>query len=558
MSQIIFTSDLPQVYTLDQIYDSRTNPTGAIIPRPNSLVIDPNNNGLLQRVLSVNSTTFNSTYGPVFTSLLAPAVDDLDPDDNHVVSIIDYGNSRFYLFYDTGEKPTKLTIDKKVVVLGDDAVSFEIAKYDAGLQQYTPISLYYDSTGIFKGTKIPLVNVEGRNDVKIPTNCHTTKPINENDVLHMFIYDYAGTQCGALKLYAKRALINNTLEDELIIQDFIIEATQMDEEGVYLFPDQDPGSLVITPRIVFNNGSTRMINIDNEVCHLYGLEGFTAAYPGQSVNLLIKYFLAPTQQATGKSLVISGNSRYLIKQVKLTVKNPGTNEYTMKILTVPRYLPTQSKWTLGFFLYVHGESLVRNITPLVTVQGNFDGRLMGVEQELVLVLRIRDIFPGAISDFMYQQPVVIKLAPYDYYERYVIRDSVGDTYGVYGVDSPILPRPVIYYNPNTEKYRIPTSKFANKTSMLESFYYRSRPIYDTSWLNAPVTPSHFTIRNAVNGTLIVSSPISIENYHQDFGLVNVIDQNVLVGVNCIVEFLKYENGQYTVLWGSVVDVYSVV
>lgn len=554
-SLTLFTTDLPAFYLLDQVYDSITNPTGTIIPRPNSLVLDPNNKGLLQRVVSVNPTTRNSTYGPVYTSLLSPTTPDLNTPNTNDISIIDYGNSRFYLFYDKAETPTKLNIDKKVVILGDDAVDFEISKYDSVLQKYTPISLYFDTDGVYRGTRIPLVTIGSVSNAKIPTNCHTTMPINNNETYHMFIYDYSGTQCGSIKLFSRQAIVNNTLADTLMIEDFKIEATQMDSNGLYLFPEQDPKNLVITPRVVYNDGTSRSIGIDNTICHLYGLENFVAAYPGQSVELLIKYFLQANQQAVGDTLKISGSTRYLMREVTLTVKDPGTNEYTIKILTVPTYLPSAGKYALLFFMYVIGDTIVRNITQYVNVSSSFDGRLMGVDQSLMLSLRIRDIFPEALSDFVYQQPLVITLAPFSFYERYILRDSIGDTYGIYGADSPILSRPVLYYDHTVSKYFIPTTKFTNSVAMLEAFYYKARPLYDRGWLTSPMEPTHFTIRNAVNGMLLLSAPIAISAYQQGFSLVNVDQQDALLGTNCIVEFLRFDQGKYQPLFGAPTDCY---
>ena len=553
---ILFSTDKITLYLLSEIYDSVTNPTGTIIPRPNSLVIDPLNNGLLQRVLSVNAITLNSTLGPVFTSLLAPDVPDLDPTDSSIVSIIDYGNSRFYLFYDKAEHPTKLNLDKKIIILGDDAVSYEISRWDATLQLYVPISLYYDTNGIYTGTKIPLSVVGTTNNIKIPSNCHTSYDMKDDEVYHMFIYDSAGTHCGGIKLFAKKAIVNNSLGDDLLITDFIIEATQMDNDGLYLFPDQDPGSLVITPKVVYSDGNTSIIPIDNSICYLYGLEGFTASYPGQTVEVLVKYFLAPTQQAVTDCLTVSGSQRYLIKTALLTVKDPGTNEYSIKILTVPTYISSISRWVLMFYLYSLADNTVRNITPFVTVSSNYDGRLMGIEQPLTLTLRIRSIHPDAATDFVYQQNVLIKLAPYDYYERYTIRDSIGDTYGIFGVDSPILGRPVLYYDADLEKYFIPTSKFSTKDVMLEAFYYKARPLYDSNWLSVPPEPTHFTIRSAVSGMVLLSAPIAIAGYEQGFGIVGVENPNQLVGSNCIVEFLQYSQNQYNVIYGVPVDCYA--
>jgi len=553
---ILFTSDNPGLYLIEHIYDSVTNPSGTIIPRPGSLVLDRGNNNLLLTVKSVNEVTLNTTYEPVLTSLLSPETSPTSPADDSITSIIDYGNTRFYLFYDKAENPTKLNPDKEIIILGDDAVSFEISRFDVTLQQYVPISLYYDTGGVYRGTKVPLIPIADASNAKIPTNCHTNWDMGEDDVYLLAIYDYAGTQCGSFKLFSKKALINNTLEDALIIEDMMIEATQIDDEGLYLFPDQDPSSLVITPRLIYNNGTSRVLSIDNTVCYLYGLDGFTAAYPGQSVELLVKYFLAPTQQASGDALVVTEDTHYLMKQVTLTVKDPGTNEYSFKILVVPKYIVSTSTWTLLFFMYTVGDTVVRNITPNVTVSAGFNGQTMGADQAVILSLRIRDIFPDAASDFIYQQPLAIRLAPYNYYERYILRDTMGDLYGIYGVDSPILARPVLYYDASIEKYFIPTSKFSNTNTLLEAFYYKLRPPYNSDWLTAPPNPSHFTIRDAVNGMLLLSAPISLEGYQQSFSLTNVTSPDQLLGINCIVEFLLYEQDQYTSLWGAPVDVYA--
>jgi len=554
---ILFTTDRPGFYLLNQIYDPDTNLDGETIPRPGSMVLDEAE-GLLQRVISVHEITNKPTYGPVLTSLIAPSPTIPVSNDNAIVSMIDYGNSRFVLWYSPhgSETPTKLNVDKKVIILGDDANEFEIVKWDQATDQLIPISLYFDTDGTFKGNRIPLVEISTTNKAKVPTNCHTSSVLNDDEVYYLIIYDYAGTQCGSVKLFAKQALINNVTGDDLIITAFNVNSSQQDSEGMYLFPDQDPNSLILNPEIVYSNGETRHIPIDNEICHLYGLEGFTAAYPGQQIDLLVKYFLTASQQAVTADLASVGNTRFLYKNIKLTVKNPGDNDHNVKLLVVPRYLRNQDKYILTFFMYSLERDTVRNVTQYVTVTPTFQGSNMNVEQELLLSYRIRDIFPDASNDLIYQQPVVIKLAPYSYYERYIIRDTLGDTYGVYGADSVILARPVLYYDSNIEKYFIPTSKFPNKDTLLEAFYYKARPLYDNSWLTSPETPTHFTIRDAVTGDVLVASPINVDGYTQSFNLTNVTNPAHLLGDNCIVEFLKDIGGTFKVLYGAPVDVYA--
>lgn len=551
---ILFSTERPSFHLISEVYDPLTNPNGSVIPRPGSIVLDMANDGLLQRVVSVDVESLAVTYGPVHTSLLRPPPIDAGAPDSEV-SVIDYGNSRFYLYYDKAETPTKLNIDKKVIILGDDAQLFEIVKYDTATHQYQSVSLYFDNDGVYRGTKIPLASINETN-AKSPTNCHTSLTINDDEVYWLIIYDYAGTQCGSVKLFAKRGVINNVVDDDTIITDFFLTATQIDDEGLYLYPDQSPSQLLITPKVLLDNGTVRSVPIDQEVCHLYGLEGFTAAYPGQETDLLVKYYLTEAQQAVTEKLVTSGSSRYLMKQVKLRVKDPGDNDYTIKILTVPRYVKNISSYILTFYLYTSGNNQVHNITSLVTVTPMFGGTKMGDNQELMLEFRLRDVYPDAESDFYYQQPVVVKVNPHDWVERYILRDTLSDSYGVYGVDSPVLPRPMLYYDQELEQYFIPTSRFSNINTLLEAFYYKARPLYDNNWLEEPIEPTHFTIRNSATGVLLLSAPIPVDGYEQSFSLINVDQPNQLVGINCIVEWLRYENGSFNVLYGAPVDVYQ--
>ena len=78
---ILFTTDKPDFYLIEQVYHPTANPTGSVIPRPGSLVLDMANNGLLLRVMSVDASTFTPTYGPVHTALLQPTPIDPDPND---------------------------------------------------------------------------------------------------------------------------------------------------------------------------------------------------------------------------------------------------------------------------------------------------------------------------------------------------------------------------------------------------------------------------------------------------------------------------------------------
>ncbi len=548
---IAFTHETPGYYQLSQIYNSVTNTTnGAIIPREGSLILD-STTGALYHVISVSPVTFDSELEPVGTTLIAPELPTQEPSADQV-SIVDFGNSRFYLYYDMSENPTKLNLDKKIIILGDDAKDYEIVKYNAIDDTYVPISMYFDGTGTYLGNRIPLEEVVGTVNAKVPTNCHTSFELVDEEVYYIFIFDYAGTQCGSMKLYAKKAIINNVANDNEIISDFTLEGTQKNALGFYIYQDQDTDSLVISPKLTYNTGREINLPIDYAVTHLYGLEGFTPSYPGQEVEILVKYFLAPLQQAAGNFIDTVGGVRFLYKRERLIVRAQDGSEYKMKILTVPRYNTATNTYMLMFYLYRIGDNAVRDITHLVDIDPLFDGLNTNTQQSLTFSFNVRDVFPAAVIDQIYQQTLLIRLAPYSFYEKYIMQDNVG-TSAVYGVDSPILARPIIYYDNTTSQYLIPSTKFQNETQFLEAFYYKNSPLYDTEWLIEPVVPSHFTLRDPATGNVILAAPIAIADYTTAFSILGGIP-NMLLDSNVIVEFLNENGGQFDILWGSPVDV----
>jgi len=547
---ILFTHETPGYYEISQIFDPDTNTDGMIIPRLNSMVL--NADGILKRVIDVNSNTYKVTYGSIKTTLIMPEVG-AEPEDGSLQTIVNYGNSRMYLMFDNRETPTKLTIDKKITIPGNDTDNYTIMKKDPLTGIYSPIALYYDINGIFQGNYIPLVEVNGSNNLKYCPSCKTGISIANDEVYYLIAYDHTGTETASFKLFAKQALINNVVNDDILITNFELNASQESDNKFYLYPGQDVNSLVISPNLIYNNGKEQSVAIDGNLCHIYGLEDFIPTFPGQQTTILVKYFLGENQQASGEFVGNSGGVRYLFATKVVEVLNPADSDFINKISIVPYYVSAQSKYILLCFLYEVG-SLPLHVTSYVTIEG-FNGQEFNLDQTINLSFNLKDIHPELENDRTIQQNVVLRLAPYAYYERYITRDSIGDDYGIYGVDSPVLARPVIYYDIALEQYFIPTSKFQNVNQLKEAFYYKARPIFDTDLSAVPVVPTHFTIRDINSGSVLLAAPVAIADYAQSWSILNA-NPAILLNKNCIVEFLKDNGGVFSYLYGAPVDVYQ--
>ena len=539
--------DKPGIYSILDIYDPDTNPEGTIIPAVKSFVIDMTNEGRTYYVAEVDPITYKPTLKYLKTSLASYEKNIFDNFD--ITSIINYGNTRFYAFFDLKTKPTKITIDKKLVIFGKNNKYYRLIKISpTNPNEYSVISAGYSSTGDYTGEFIPLVATDNNNYIKYASDCYTSYNLEDNDLITMEIYDINKTLTYSLTLFPKKITSIAFVTEERKIVGFELECTQeIDNDTFYIYPQQNPDSLVLTPKLILNDGQITPTEIDNTKCFLYGLDDFVPAFPGQETSLLCKYYLSQNEVADPH---ISTNNM-LVCEKTLKVINNESDTYTLKISVIPRFDYINSKYVLFFYAYIVSNNIVKDVTPFITIlsQG-FDFRYYDGYQQLQYQLNLKDIFPNLPSSEFHIQSCQIKLAPISYYEKYIIRDSTSDEYGIYGVEGGNRHRPVIYSDVDNNRYFISQNLFPDTTKFLDEFYFRARPVILPENTN-PITPTHFTIRDIITNNLLLSDPIPVEDYMRYFTL---LTSAPITNTNVIVEMLELVDTKYNILYGTPVDV----
>jgi len=293
------------------------------------------------------------------------------------------------------------------------------------------------------------------------------------------------------------------------------------------------------------------VPIDQQKCFLYGTEDFIASYPGLTQTLLVKYYLSPGELVAGTLNPLDG---FISASVNVTVI-PYPTVYSGKISVIPVWNTSLSAYTLRYFYYTLSRTAAVDITAHVTLAtGTFSGTLYGVAQSLTLSVDLNLVNPMAYpSSTIYTQGIIITLQPIAALVRYVLQDSTTALY-VYGQDSTSSRRQVLDYDSNLQQYYIPPSVFTSTALFLQSFYVEDSPPYDLADGVNPPTPTHFLIRDAVTGLMIVSAMIPVGNCGTPFNIIG--SPGSYVGKNVIVEFIQVVAGQSLILWGSPVDVYA--
>lgn len=546
----VFRKNVPTSAWLHQVYDPDRDgvdpaAAGKLVLDPGSNVIDKDT-GIAYYVHSVD-VNLKHDIRPQRVLVL---------NDESKISIISYGNDLFYLFFDDRMKPTFLNIDAKLVLFGESIHEYRLLKTHPDTGEREVISIYIDADGKVRGDRIPMMAVNGVPAVRAATNCHTTHQLVEGESVILQMFDTAGVQFAEISLLARRATLLNDLASEANpIVEFGARCLQEKGDDFYIYKKQDVDHLNITPYVVFADGTRRDIPVDNLKCFIYGLDEFVPSYPGYYQPLVIKYFLGSRQ--TSPLGHTYGKHRYL-ECVKNLVVLDNESEYSAKIVTVPVWNNVTRRYTLSFFIYTERRDRIFSATDMVEIHEStpFNGELFGVEQKLRLTVDLKPIY-NTTDSLLHTQDVFITLKPGNTsYERYIIKDSEGDAFA-YGVEVTDKRRPVITYDTDTSKYFIPTTIFINKEGFLESFYYMARPMFMPFGETTPPTPTHFTIRDAVSGDMLITSPIKVEEYGQAWNTIAAGSADVLIGKTVVVEFLiETSPDVFALVHGSPCEVYE--
>lgn len=546
---ILFGDKRPDAIGLSQMYDPDIHgvdplTSGKIVPSVNSLVTDEATD-IIYRVSAQNPVTYKSTLRPVKYLITT------DGDDNATPSIIDYGNSRFMLYYDDRTKPTELGIDAKLYFFNLYSVEYRLIRKLVDNTQEV-ISVYLDSDGIFKSDRIPLATVSGLKVLtKYCTNCHTLKQLTDGETITLQLFDTNGILTMEVPLIVKRPdALNDLASDSIPIMKFDADCTQMLGDEFFLYENQSPTVLNIRPYAQLSDGSEKTYPVDNKTCFIYGLERDSIpSYPGRKFKILVKKFLTSRDMAMVSTYDPSLRSVSVEKWINI-VKNQ--TEYSMKVSIIPWYDHASKVYKFKFFAYTEQRDHVYDITNYMTLNEEFDPTLYNIEQYVRLIFDSDTIFKKGVET-IYQQSWWLTLREPAMYDKYIIKDSKNDEYA-YGVDASDRRRPIIHYSKNRGQYFIPSSVFANRLAFLESFYKVARPPFDTTVELEPVTPTHFTIRALDTGNVLITAPIPVAEYTQAWNSVRVGDASQLVGGTVIVEFLTQIGEEYNIIYGVPVEV----
>lgn len=554
---LLFGANSPGVLRLVDMYDplihgSSPAESGKTVPVVDSLIVD-DTNALADdtNTVAIPIYVVKSVHPITRKAVLVPGrfIDDTTLASDRIIG---YGNDIYMLFYDARTTPTRLVIDSKLILFGNNSAEYRLLKTDStGVS--TCISLNISSSNVILGERVPIEET-GVAAVRRCGNCYTSTILNAGDPVTLELYDAAGILTARISLIAEPATILNDLAAGANpIVDFTATANQQSGTGStdpwFLYADQDTTNLTLYPRLHFSNGAIHNLTVDNRSCFIYGLGDINTQLIGREYPILVKYFLADRVQST----IAQGDAiRFLTYQNVVQIRSRTQYGYS-KISVVPMWNQSAGSWELRFFAYYQSRTGFVDITNAVTYSGTaFSGSTLNRQQ--VVVLSTQQTLPDG-STTTYLQSLAITLDTYNSTIPYLIASSA-ESVLIYGQEDEAHDRPRIRYDAALSKYFIPTSAFISVDKFIEHFYIDA----DAPWLTAtetvPPTPTHFIIRSVSSGGVLVANPIPVAQYAAQMTWQTVGGANQYLDSTVIVEFLLQVQGQYLPLYGVPVTVYA--
>jgi len=541
---ITYTPDKPGVYSSTVVYDRLVDGDPQIsikiVPAVNSLIIFPT--GVVKRVTSVdndyNSGTYLAiTYGDILTSLPDPTGE-----------LINYGKDCLMLYYDKRQTPTRIRVDKKLDLRGENTIGYRIIRTTPEGERLV-ISSQLNNEGEVVSDIIPVLDT-GVDHALTWTSGYTLFSIDAGEIVQLELVDSAGIVTMEAMLLTKEATILNTLQlSSNPITGFDADCSQIRDDYWVIYVGQDIDELSIFPFITFADGTNRHITIDNLSAFMYGYEEIDSSFPGNACEVVIKYYLGHDELSTISQEV--DGTRFVTMTKDIVIDSLEKYNYT-KISVIPIWNSGTSRYSLRYVGYHETRRSLTNVTSLVTyVTGfNFNATLYNTQQEIRITVPYTN---QAGATVQFNQTFWITLTAPGQPEPFLIRSLI-DGIG-YGAENALYDRPVIMYDATLEQYFIPTPVFTSSTEFLHNFYYAASPPWLTSSEIEPPVPTHFTVRDSVSLRPLLTLPVAVGDYEEVMTFISLTTPNAFVNSTVLVEWLLEINGEYNLLYSVPVEVF---
>lgn len=546
MTQIVFEIDINRGFRcwyISQIYMGPTNPgLGRIVPNVDDVVFDWSAG--IYRVISVDAVTNLSVLVLMFP-IEALVQGGLSPSNDFYKW---QPSIQEVAYLNTAVTPYQMALDAKYFIVGIETSSVVLFRGTDTSSTGTVISAVYDSLNNYIGNTVKVYPID-------PTNLAITRPnafncstaLNDGEIVTLVGYTASNTPSMEHPFLVKNSSaiqpINNAVSTLVDVQlvSRLLDSTVSNQINV---PANIPiQSSDYSANLIYADGTTKAISIDNVKCKLQGTVALNTAVVGVYGTLVLTYYPANNEPyINGSNPSIASLSHIYNVNVMPNTLNSG-----FKVYVIPNYNTDYNSYQLSFYLTTLDYSTVTLLNPsqytLSEIGGNpINYSSSGRMQSLEIQVPITSSMANGFSGYTFVQAFGIQFNKPA--QNPWIIDYLNTNNNMYGSG--------IYFNlvAQNSAYVIDMSMgLTSVTTWLSSLFAPLYPIYNTALTTTAPTPTHISL--SYNG--YTTSPILLSSNW------NVVVTTALFNTSTVFTFNDSSN--LTISWLTATgqtDVFSTI
>jgi sporulation protein YlmC with PRC-barrel domain len=486
-----------QCWNMDEVYLGDAA-LGKYVPKVGDLIFEITGGRIIRFIVKdINP----STMVPMLEQEDVNSSTGLFTNDDILVGVGPGQQSDTYRVYvDKSVTPYRLSVDARLSVAGSMCRTCKIFKgADVGING-TVISRMFNANGLITSENIPLelaYAMEGNRTIRTVSPAYTTADLKDGELVTAVFYDDAGFVVSKRQLLVENtAFIRSAQAPVRLITGISMKTPFLSTTNQKLieYPINFPmNGLNLMGVVHYSNGETREYPVDGGKFTLFGFEEYVATQVGQHLNLVLKYSLGP-EEAHVVGTVLGGDRFITERYEAVTLNADGT--YGVKLYAYPVWMDSVNGYRLTWYLYNLSRDTWYDVTPNVrinAVYAPYNPIAYGQTQRLSVSLNLKEV-NGIYKNYVHTQTIDIVIARQgtERQTNWLIGYSP-DQNPKYGVDTYATAKFV-----GLGHYQVKVNcGLSSQSQWLDRLYYNTKPLYNPSTENGPLTPTHFVLM--VNG-----------------------------------------------------------
>lgn len=442
----------------------------------------------------------------------------------------------YRIYVDKSVVPYRLSVDRRLFVGGSTCSYCKLYKGADVSPTGIVVSGIYSSSGVLQSDSIPLEVVRADTELKVVSTCFSAAELFNGELVTAVFFDTNGVVVSKRQLLVEESgFIRGTEASTKYVSSIALDSPFLStmNNKLLMYPMNVPlNTMNVTAIITYSDGSNVRKAIDGVNVSLFGLDNYTATIVGQRAELVLKYKLAPNEEALDVHL---GTDNFISEVYDIETYNTD-GHYAVQLFGYPIWSNANHTYTLKWYMYDLNRSSFYDVTNNVIINTNrssFVPNAYGTKQTLTVSINLATV-NGSYKTFNHVQMVSFTLnkpgsgrPSLDNIPNWVV-DVVADGGMTYGYNTHSTYRLI---GPSKSTIRI-APMFTTQEDWLKGMYLNTQPMLDSTVETTVPTPTHFFM--VING---VSHEYPINKWNT--GL--VVNQTVTSNDTIYVRFIKRTN-----------------